>query len=59
MQQISPHPSKPASESRAGAMGLTDFWTLLKDSALAWNTDGAASMGAAIAFYTIFSIAPY
>jgi membrane protein len=58
MQQISPHPNKPASESRAGAMGLTDFWTLLKDSALAWNADGAASMGAAIAFYTVFSIAP-
>lgn len=31
---------------------------LLKDSALAWNADGAASMGAAIAYYTIFSIAP-
>jgi membrane protein len=31
---------------------------LLKDSAVAWNTDGAASMGAAIAYYTIFSIAP-
>ncbi len=35
-----------------------DFLRLLKDSALAWNTDGASSMGAAIAFYTIFSIAP-
>ncbi len=31
---------------------------LLKDAGIAWNTDGAASMGAAIAFYTIFSIAP-
>jgi membrane protein len=31
---------------------------LVKDAALAWNTDGAASMGAALAFYTIFSIAP-
>ena len=30
----------------------------MKDAALAWNNDGAASMGAAIAFYTIFSIAP-
>ena len=31
---------------------------LLKDAGIAWNSDGAASMGAAIAFYTIFSIAP-
>src|SRR6185295_16785631 len=31
---------------------------LVKDAGLAWNTDGAASMGAALAFYTIFSIAP-
>jgi membrane protein len=31
---------------------------LLKDSAVAGNTDGAASMGAAIAYYTIFSLAP-
>src|SRR6185295_17225919 len=31
---------------------------LVKDAGLAWNTDGAASMGAAIAYYTIFSIAP-
>ncbi len=34
------------------------MWRLIKDAALAWNEDGAASMGAAIAFYTIFSIAP-
>ena len=31
---------------------------LVKDAGLAWNADGAASMGAALAFYTIFSIAP-
>jgi membrane protein len=35
-----------------------EWWNLLKDSALAWNENGAASMGAAIAYYTIFSIAP-
>ncbi len=34
------------------------MWQLLKDSALKWNADDAASMGAAIAYYTIFSIAP-
>jgi len=31
---------------------------MFKDAALAWNADGASSMGAAIAYYTIFSIAP-
>ena len=31
---------------------------LAKDAVLAWNDDGAPSMGAAIAYYTIFSIAP-
>lgn len=31
---------------------------LIKDAGINWNSDGAASMGAAIAFYTIFSIAP-
>ena len=31
---------------------------LIKDSVAGWNNDGASSMGAAIAYYTIFSIAP-
>lgn len=40
------------------AISAKDLWRLIKDAALAWNEDGAASMGAAIAYYTIFSIAP-
>ena len=36
----------------------SELLKLLKDSAVAWNEDGASSMGAAIAYYTIFSIAP-
>ena len=39
-------------------VGLKEMLHLLKDAGIAWNTDSAASMGAAIAFYTIFSIAP-
>jgi membrane protein len=31
---------------------------LLKRAAIAWNDDDAASMGAAVAFYTLFAIAP-
>jgi membrane protein len=44
--------------SQSASLSAGEILRLLKDSALAWNTDGAASMGAAIAFYTIFSIAP-
>jgi membrane protein len=33
-------------------------WQLLKASAQAWNDDYAASMGAALAYYTTFSLAP-
>lgn len=46
------HSSKP------GRINPGEWLKLLKDSALAWSEDGASSMGAAIAYYTIFSIAP-
>lgn len=34
------------------------IWTLVKESFSAWMDDDAASMGAALAYYTLFSIAP-
>jgi membrane protein len=37
---------------------IRDLWSLAKDSVSAWSSDFAPSMGAAIAFYTIFSLAP-
>ena len=33
-------------------------WKLLKDAVSAWSADYAPSMGAAISYYTLFSIAP-
>ena len=36
----------------------TPAWPLLRDAANAWVDDRAASMGAALAYYTLFSIAP-
>jgi len=39
-------------------MTIPQFFTLLRRSAVAWNDDNASSMGAALAFYTLFSIAP-
>jgi membrane protein len=35
-----------------------DAWTLVKRSARGWVDDAAPSMGAALAFYTLFSLAP-
>jgi membrane protein len=34
------------------------FWAVLKQSAVNWSTDGASSIGAALAFYCAFSLAP-
>src|SRR5687768_9162366 len=34
------------------------IWTLMKESVVAWKKDRAPSMGAALAYYTAFSIAP-
>ncbi|HUQ37871.1 MAG TPA: YihY/virulence factor BrkB family protein [Aestuariivirga sp.] len=58
---LKPHAKvhNPASrETKVARLGLKEMLRLLKDAGIAWNTDSAASMGAAIAFYTIFSIAP-
>ena len=34
------------------------YVSLFKQAALAWIKDGASSMGAALAFYSAFSLAP-
>ena len=39
-------------------MLLTHFYQLAKQSVSAWIDDYAPSMGAAISYYTVFSIAP-
>ena len=39
-------------------MSFGQAWQLVKESASAWVNDYASSMGAAIAYYTVFSIAP-
>ena len=35
-------------------LGSMEIVALVKDAALAWNTDGASSMGAALVLYYIF-----
>jgi membrane protein len=37
---------------------LRAIWMLLRDTVSSWLDDGAPSMGAALAYYTLFSIAP-
>ena len=39
-------------------MRLKQIWGLIKKSVVAWMDDYAPSMGAALAYYTLFSIAP-
>ncbi len=46
-------------ERQAGGGGrIGAVWRLLRDAVAAWSDDRAASMGAALAFYTLFSVAP-
>lgn len=40
-------------------MTIRRFWDLIKKSAVAWVDDYAPSMGAALAYYTLFSLAPF
>lgn len=40
------------------AANMKVVWTLLKDAGFAWFKDNAPSMGAALAFYAILSLAP-
>ncbi len=40
------------------ALTLGDIWPLIKKSVTSWSDDYAPSMGAALAYYTVFSIAP-
>jgi membrane protein len=44
--------------TEASILPIRELWVLLKESVWAWLDDYAPSLGAAIAFYTIFSLAP-
>ena len=35
-----------------------EFWRLIREAAAGWWWDRAMSLGAAIAFFTVFSLAP-
>jgi membrane protein len=40
------------------APSLGDWWALVKDAISAWSDDYAPSMGAALSYYSVFSMAP-
>jgi membrane protein len=44
--------------TEASILPIRELWVLVKESVRAWIDDYAMSLGAAIAFYTIFSLAP-
>ena len=52
-------PARPSSTRvREVLKDPKELWRLVRDSVSAWIDDFAPSMGAAISYYTVFSIAP-
>ncbi len=54
-----PLPRQPLSFLGSTARSvLAEAWPLAREAGLGWYRDGAPSMGAALAFFTLFSMAP-
>ena len=59
METTSATPTQPSSSRvRDVLKDPKELWQLVRDSVSAWIDDFAPSMGAAISYYTVFSIAP-
>jgi membrane protein len=55
------HPARATEESGGGASINKTFrsvWSLLKQTSIAWHRHEATRLGAALAFYTVLSLAP-
>ena len=50
--------SSNAAKRMADMPSPRQIWKLVKEAAQAWLDDYAPSMGAALAYYTVFSLAP-
>jgi Virulence factor BrkB len=59
-QNDGPHSAERAHAAAADRWRalLADAWTLIRQTVAEWNEDGAARLAAALAYYTIFSLAP-
>lgn len=51
-------PDLPAAMPRAPKPSLREWWDLLNGAIVAWRDDYAPSMGAALSYYSVFSLAP-
>ena len=62
MQAVTPadHATSPSipRELRPIRPSLQQWWTLIKQAVQAWSDDYAPSMGAALSYYSVFSMAP-
>jgi len=58
MNTLGPRARMPHACYTVNAMTFKTFWDLTKAAASSWMDDYAQSMGAALAYYTMFSIAP-
>jgi len=51
--------AKPQASTRStGARGVAMWWGLLRDAFNKWNADKAPRLGAALSYYTVFSLVP-
>src|ERR1700755_194764 len=48
----------PAVKTTEATPTAASLWQLVRKSVTAWSDDYASSMGAALAYYTLFSLAP-
>jgi membrane protein len=46
------------SGNTGATLGISRIWQLLKESAAAWDQDNAWRLGAALAYFSVFSLAP-
>src|SRR5512145_2793181 len=53
-----PRPSSDRGRSRVRLAGMGEAWRLLRDTLGDWYEDRAQRLGAALAFYTLFALAP-
>lgn len=58
MNDPTTEPTEDSGADSANDSLLKKAWLLTRDAVLAWFSDFAPSMGAALAYYTIFSLAP-
>ena len=55
---VAPAARPPAEPAPIAGNGIASWWPLIKKAAAAWIDDYAPSMGAALSYYTVFSLAP-